>query len=547
MFKKILFILVGVLFLIPISSSAQDTERILSFAEKITVNTDSTVQVNEEIKYFFPTAKHGIYRNIPYRYLDKTKNKYFKTDINNIQITDEKDQPYQFSTTKENNNLQLKIGNPDKTISGEHTYKISYKVSGVLNYFSDHDELYWNVTGNDWTVDIGKVTAEITLPANIDPGKIQATCYTGTTGNVESNCSQNISGNQISFQSNQGPLTIVTGWNKGIVTPIERQYEIQWRHESIWFLLLPLFVLIFLMIQYFRVGRDPFGRGTIAPEFAPPENLRPAEMGTLIDENASNKDITATIIDFAVRRFLKIKEKDKKYTLIKIKNQDANFKDYEKEIFDKLFSEGDEINVSNLYENFSKLSEVKNKLYEDLVSRKYFSVSPNKIRSTYLLVGFLIMILAGIFSWLSVILIVALIISGGIVIIFSHFMPKKTKEGVIAKEKSLGFKEFLYRAERYKVQWEEKEGIFEKYLPYAMIFGIAEMWAKNFKDIYKNPPDWYEGGNFTTFNTIIFVSSLNSFSTTASHSFSPPAASGSSGFGGGSSGGGFGGGGGGSW
>ncbi|KKQ18221.1 MAG: hypothetical protein US31_C0007G0027 [Berkelbacteria bacterium GW2011_GWA1_36_9] len=544
--KKILFILIGILLFIPITVSAQETERILSFSEKITVNADSTINVSEEIRYFFPSEKHGIYRDIPYRYLDKERKKYFQTDISDIKVTNETGNPYQFTSTEKNNNLRLQVGDPNKTISGEHIYKISYKVSGVLNYFSDHDELYWNVTGDSWTVPIDKITAEITLPQNVLTEKIQATCYTGETGSTSSNCNQDISKNQITFQSSQSPLTIVVGWNKGAVTPIERRYEAQWRHESFWFLLLPLFVLIFLIIQYFRLGRDPFGRGTIAPEFEPPENLKPAEMSSLINEKVSNKDMSATIIDFAVRGLIKIKEKDKKYTLIKLKEFETTAKDYEKEIFIKLFSENKEVEVDSLYKNFTDLKKVKNKLYQDLISRKYFSVSPDKIRSHYLLVGFLIMFLGFAFFWLSVILVFALAMSGFIVIIFARFMPRKTKEAVIVKEKSLGFKEFLFRAERYRVKWQEKEGIFEKYLPYAMIFGIAEIWAKNFKDIYKNPPDWYEG-NFTTFNAVIFANSLNSFSTTATQSFSPPAASGSSGFGGGSSGGGFGGGGGGSW
>lgn len=126
-------------------------------------------------------------------------------------------------------------------------------------------------------------------------------------------------------------------------------------------------------------------------------------------------------------------------------------------------------------------------------------------------------------------------------------MPKKTKEGVILKEKSLGLKEFLYRADRYKLKWQEKEEIFEKFLPYAMVFGVVDQWAKNFKNIYTDSPDWYVG-NINTFSAIYIASEMSHFSSSASSSYSPPASSGSSGFGGGgSSGGGFGGGGGGSW
>lgn len=548
MIKKIIFIFFLVILLAPSVSLAQNEEQIQSFEAEIKVNSDSTILVKEKIHYFFASPKHGISRHIPQRYLDKEKNKYFSTQIENIQVIDADNHPWSYSQSQDQNYLVLKIGDADKTVEGAQTYIISYQITGVLNYFSDHDELYWNVTGNDWEVPIGQVIAKVTLPENA--ANLKATCYTGAAGSLSQNCEAQTAKNIATYTTPTGPLTIVAGWDKGVVTTIERIYEISLRHESPWFYLLTLFTFIFLLFLYFKNGRDPAGRGTIAPEFEPPDNLKPAQMGTLVDEKADNLDISATIIDLAVRGYLKIRHQDKKYTLIKTKEADGNLSDFEKDIFSAIFSGKKEVDLDEIYKDFSDLGKIKDDLYQNLIDKKYFLKNPAKVRNYYFIFGFIVIFISGFFFWFSWNLVAAIVLSGIMILIFAFFMPKKTREGVIAKEKSLGFKEFLYRAERYRVRWQEKEEVFEKYLPYAMIFGIAEIWAKNFSSIYKNPPDWYEG-NFTTFSAVVFAHEISSFSQTANSSFSPPATSASSGMsgfgGGGSSGGGFGGGGGGSW
>ncbi|KKQ74675.1 MAG: hypothetical protein US94_C0001G0076 [Berkelbacteria bacterium GW2011_GWB1_38_5] len=563
MIKKILLLFGLFLMFVPSQSTAQESEQILKFNSKIIINRDSSINVTETINYYFDSPKHGIIRNIPYRYYDSSKNQYFITPTQIDKIIDSQGKVIEYSQEDDGSYLKLKIGDPNLTVTKEKTYIITYKVAGIINYFSDHDELYWNATGNDWDVPINNVTIDVFLPEVIDYSKLQTACFTGESGGKESKCEKSVNTGKVGLSTVKGPLTIVIGFNKGIVTEITRQYEEPstfekvWgavHHESGWYLLLPILVFILLLFRYLRTGRDPEGRGTIVPEFEPPEKLLPGEMGTLIDEQADRSDISATIIDLAVKGYLKIKEgSDKKYTLIKIKDAGKDFADYENTIFDGIFSGKKEVDLSDIHETFAdKISKTSDQLYQHLVQKKYFIKNPDKVRSHSCWFGFAVMFFAPFLLFIfSFILAFAGFVSGILIMIFARSTPKKTREGVIVKEKSLGFKEFLYRAERYRLKWQEKENIFEKYLPYAMVFGIAEKWAENFKDIYKKPPDWYEGGNWTTFNTVVFASSLNSFSSSASVSYSPPstsASSGSSGFGGGgSSGGGFGGGGGGSW
>jgi uncharacterized membrane protein len=185
-------------------------------------------------------------------------------------------------------------------------------------------------------------------------------------------------------------------------------------------------------------------------------------------------------------------------------------------------------------------------------------MNPDRVRATYLIIGFVIasLGLTGIFIafWLGF-MAFSVLISGLILIIFSRFMPRRSQHGAETLEEILGFKLFLSVTEEERLKFHNAPAknpeMFEKFLPYAMIFGVEKEWAKQFEDMYKTPPSWYEG-DFTTFSALYLVTNLSSLSSAATSTItSRPgggAGGGMSGFGGGGfSGGGFGGGGGGSW
>jgi uncharacterized membrane protein len=149
----------------------------------------------------------------------------------------------------------------------------------------------------------------------------------------------------------------------------------------------------------------------------------------------------------------------------------------------------------------------------------------------------------------------AIFISGIIMFIFSMFMAQKTVKGTKTLEKILGFKEFLQVTEKERLKFHNPPKmvpeVFEKFLPYAMVLGVENKWADNFKNIYNQEPSWYEGYSNHTFSAVLLANSLHNFSSSSQSVFvSQPhssASGGGSGFSGGGSGGGFGGGGGGSW
>ena len=318
----------------------------------------------------------------------------------------------------------------------------------------------------------------------------------------------------------------------------------------------PLLILFLLLRKWFKIGRDPKGRGTIIPQYKPYKKLTPGLTGTLIDAKADLRDITSTIIDLAVRGYIKIIQTDKKkFTLKKLKNSDSNLLDYEKELFKGIFGSSKEKDLDDLKHKFYKhIPTIRTDMYELMVSLKFFNKDPEKIRKKYRTWGILLTAF-GFFGIWAYGLGLPLFAWGILFFIFAPLMPGRTKNGVEGKEWSDGYEMYLHHAERYRLKKMTPEH-FEASLPYAMVFKVEKEWAKNFEKIYKQAPSWFEPypGAMGTWSSIYFVSMLSSSfnpaltSTLASRpggSYSGGgASSGMSGFsGGGFSGGGFGGGG----
>jgi uncharacterized membrane protein len=224
---------------------------------------------------------------------------------------------------------------------------------------------------------------------------------------------------------------------------------------------------------------------------------------------------------------------------------------------------GQKVLLSHLKEThafYRSMGSIKRHLYDESVARGYFPASPESVRNAYIAAG--VIGAAGGYMGLPVLAVLIgadpfMLTASGIatallVAFFGPLMPRRTAKGVEAFEHAKGFKEYLSKAEKYRLEWQEKEGIFERFLPHAMVFGVVDRWSNAFKDKQLPPPSWYQGSAFSSgaFNAVAFGSMLRSMdSSVASAMASRPQSSGSgSGFGGGgSSGGGFGGGGGGSW
>lgn len=572
-------------------------EEVLDFDQTININKDSSLDIRETIAYDFgDLEKHGIYREIPYRYEARGGN--FKLRIDDVSVQDGAGNDLDFETSKEGNDLRIKIGDADKTISGQQTYVIGYRVRRAINFFADHDELYWNVVGDKWQADIAQSKATLVLPEIVKEEQLKMDCFSGAYGETGSCVSKRFvyenagEVKQAVFIDDVLPMgrgfTVVLSLPKGLIT------------EPSWFtslldividniiLGLPLLVAIALFYLWQRFGRDQAGQGTIVAQFDAPAGLSPMAVGTLVDERADNKDFSANLISLAVKGYLRIVRmpasswfKKDDYALVFLSGSGTTElpltrsetallkalgkKEYAEKDKDRLAeiaklaelgTVSAAVCLSDLKQKFYKdLTKLKSDIYDELTENGYFRANPQSIRGTFGLVGavvaFLSLFLAGPFGILAF---GAVGLSGLMIFVAGFFMAARTRDGSLAREHILGLKDYLSVAEADRLKFHnapaKEPRVFEKLLPFAMVLGVEKEWAKQFDGISQAEPDWYRGHSGNAFSALAFSNSLDSFSTaSAAAAASTPsrASGGGSGFSGGGSGGGFGGGGGGSW
>ncbi|MDO8269042.1 MAG: DUF2207 domain-containing protein [Candidatus Levybacteria bacterium] len=526
-------------------------ERVEKFASEIRINTDGTIDVKETIVYFFENERHGIFRNIPFTKHDGTTR--YDLAYKFQSITDERGKKYKYEKSKEGEQWVLKIGDPDKTISGTHTYILAYTVRGALGYFEDHDELYWNVTGNGWNVPIKNASVVFTLPKKIDENMVKITCYTGPAGSTKTNCTGTTDGISSTFKTtlflnSHDGLTVVTGFPKGTTAVLLPEKYIpffeRWYGKItllgiiligvFWYLILP----VYLIFRWFQKGRDPFVGIAPTATFDSPKIgkrlLTPAETGALLDETVDRRDLFATIVDLARRGHLKISEpKDKEFHLVKTspKKHDPLLP-FETTLYNGIFTSSDEVTLKDV-KFYTTATAVESEVYSLLVEHSYFPKNPRTTRNIYYGIGAVAMTT---FNF----------VLAFVCFVFGRIMPRKTLLGAQMAQQSQGLKNFLTSQERQLNFQGNKQMLFEKLLPFAVAFGVEKAWAKRFEGMDLKNPEWYEGSSTSHFNAAVFASHLSNSYSSFSASSTPPSSS-SSGFSGGSSGGGGGGGGGGSW
>lgn len=557
--KKILctILLFCSILLIPKNVLAQ---QINDFHASYWIQKDGYVKVQETIVYDFGYAsKHGIYRKIPL-FKKNQQGKKMLIEISVYSVTNSVGTPYTFSTSTENDYYQIKIGDKDIFVSGENTYVITYTVKGAITYFSDHDEFYWNVTGNEWEDPISSAGFDVYFPEKLADNQIRKACYTGLSGSTESICTikydgEKVQGNTMLNLPTSSGLTIVVGFPIDMVSHIEpKEYVSFW--DTIlgkvvtmllivlgffWYLVLP----IIIPLRWYLFGRDPDVGREVTAWYDPPKTkegrfLTPSETGTLIDENVQMRDIFAGIIDLARRGYFKIVEKKPRdFSFVKEREyqNDDSLEPFEQKLLRGLFKGNDVVRLKDR-DLSEEIQDVESMLYEQVVKEGYFLKNPKTTRTIYIVLG-------------SIALVTGNFLLAVILFTFGHHMPRKTILGAKEANVARGMKNFLSSQSRQLEFQAKNQMFFEKLLPFAVAFGVEKIWADRFKDITLTSPDWYQGYTAgRTFNTYYLLQGMNhSFSSFRTSATPTRSSSGfSSGFGGGGfSGGGGGGGGGGSW
>ena len=542
--------------------------------DTISIQQDGSAVVQERIALAFDGEWQGIHRFIPVEYPGARGTNY-TLFIKITAVTDGSGRKLKYESSTANGFRDLKILIPD-AVDATRTVEIDYIVRNGLRFFEDHDEFYWNVTGNDWPVPIDHASAQVSFPSSA-AGSLRAQAFTGAYGSAERNATAEVRGSEVSFETSnplpmRGGMTIDAFIPKGILTEPGAFTRLWWFVGSNPIVFLPPWTLAVMFTLWWYKGRDPDPGLSVAPMYEPPAGMTPAEAGTLLEDKVHPRDITSTLVDLAVRGFVKIEEVDEKglvfhhkdyiFHLLKPMAQWGDLAPYESVMLTNVFTESEVTRLSSLKNRFyTAIPAIRQDIMSRLRKKGMYLLDPESANG-YSLFGVVVSVLPFLmlqFLWNkevfgSIVLVIGCVfISAVLWWLFASEMTAKTVQGGRTRIAVLGFQEFMNRVDADRLKRMPPD-TFEKYLPYAMALGVEHQWAQAFAGIVKDPPTWYAStGGSMGFNPILFSSSMHSMATDMHQVFvSAPRASstgsgwsGGGGFsGGGFSGGGFGGGGG---
>ncbi len=522
-------------------------ERILSFASDITVHRDGWITVQETITVRIEgkNIKRGIYRDFPVRYTTPAGHRYHVEFT--IEDVRRDGKPEAYHIEPRGNNERVYIGQRDTLLNpGDYTYELAYRTYRQLGFFDDHDELYWNVTGDRWEFPIDRAEARVTLPNSVAPEHIGTEAYVGRSGERGPDFAAQVDVFGVAefaatreLRQGEG-LTIVVTWPKGHVqepsTAEKWSYFARDNRNVLLGVIGIAVLLLYFYIVWSRVGRDP-DSGVVVPLFEPPLGLSPAAMRYILKMGFDNKAYSAAVINLAVKGYLSISDEDDEYVLTRNRDMDlSRLSPGERRLAAKLFQGRNtavlkRANHKSIRSSIKALKKLLRKEYHRVYFRtngKYlipgiliaaatilasgygsvhdiaglffmiiwltgwtFTIYTLATQGQYLMaaifsmfeIGALVMLATEIASvWITVLLIVLLAIN----IVFFYLIKAPTRSGRKLMDTIEGFKLYLSTAERERLNTlnppEQTPALFEKYLPYALALGVDQQWSEQFAD-----------------------------------------------------------------
>lgn len=566
--------------------------RITDYNVQATVDDHGTTSVHLALSFDFGNDPgHGPYLTFPLRQEIANDPDHWRMLTMTVgEVSSPSGADASVQTTTQDGNLLIRVGSEGRTFTGVQTYQVDYTIRGLIapaQAQSGLDEFNWNPVGTGWEVPIDSATVALTGPATI----LRAACYSGDYFDLP--CDAAVEGDSATYAvtqiGNGSGMQVVAGFPSGTFVGaepvLERRYGIgnmfpvtPWTAGVAGVLSALGLALVFRRTR--RSARDEVylgltpgvvpapgqettigyqdGEVPVAVQFTPPKGARPGELGTLTDATADNRDITATVIDLAVRGHLSIAQTGKRDWTFTRNNGGDQLVAYESQLLNRLFSAGGQVTTDDLKEPeyAGLMSEAKGALHRRVTTDlKWFTANPATVRGLAFGAGIVLVaagvgvgFLFGLFGWGLVG--VAGVVTGLAVIALNNRFGSRTASGSAVLAQTRGFELYLRTAEADQIRFEEGIDVFSRYLPYAIMFGVAERWTKVFSELadqgrYTFSTPWYYGYGYG-FAYHNFASSLDSLSgaMTSSLQSATAATSGGSGF---SGGGGFGGGGGGGW
>lgn len=535
----------------------------------------SVLQVREKLVAQFPEydQNHGIERAIPMTYDGHSVN------LRIASVTKPGGAPWNYTIYNTYNNLVLRIGDANTYVRGEQTYIIDYTVRDVTKAFENGDELYWDTNGTEWSQPFYTNTTRIHIAQELTPYLSgQSICFSGAAGSTSQNCTidtQNVSGETVITTTATTPLqpgenvSVVVGFQPGTFAAYKSPPLTIWQIVlffvviPIGYILLPILLLVWAIRQWRRHGRDKVRRSTVVPQYLPPKGVSTIRSDIMLHTRMTPKAIAATIVDLAVRHYLKIYQVDKTDYELELVKAPTELTADDRTVVNLLFGTeqviGSRIALKDKTKLYTQVDDIGKAAYTAAIADGLMIDTRAEQKRMQWVGGSAVVL--GIFT-----LNIGLLCMGIVTLVFASNMPARSQSGVELHTYLDGTKMYMQVAEAdrlralqapdtaTKIDISDKSQLvklYERLLPLAMLYGIEKQWARQFASLYtaESGPDWF-AGNSNTFNAVVFAGALASFGSNVTlNTFSAPTNSSGSGFssGGGFSGGGGGGGGGGGW
>jgi uncharacterized protein (TIGR04222 family) len=485
------------------SAQAQDW-RIDNVDVLLDVQKNGDVVVDEAFTFTFEGSFHYVTRNIPTDNMD---------GISDIEVRDatgallpKGDSAGTFNTFKEGNQQYIQV-NFDLTDTSA-TWTFHYRAEAVIMFWDEGDELRWYVLDAETPVTVGAAKATVKLPGSVLSQDMTENIQVGY--DVQTNVYSPAPSTMVYEASSIPPYTnfwIVTGFPKGVV-------KFAWTARRVAaFLvpkvgfLLPIGFFLGMFLLWRRRGRDDPAVVFAKYVSEPPSDLSPGLVGALIDEKVDTKEVIATIVDLARRGYLEITDTEKQglfgkaLTIFTRRKPLDDLQGFERKVAGALFdgNHPEQVTTADLKNHFyTHVQPIVDQVYTDVSKAGLFFKNPKKVRARWVGYGFLvalilgvltaIMALAGVPGWGWFVL--GSIVSVIIVWVFAPHMPQRTPKGAQEQKKWEAFRNYLHDLTRFQEMESAKEN-FEKYLPYAIAFGVEKQWVRRFENLTVSSPEWY--------------------------------------------------------
>jgi hypothetical protein len=496
-----------------------------SYDVDVTVEDGGALAVVERLTLDFSGGpfRHG-YRDIPLGRVEA---------IRDVQVS-EPGRPYQpgaerqytFQTSRHGDALRVDWWFPP-TANATREFEISYRAEGALRVYPDGDQVYWQAIGADHGYPVRQARVLVHLPADVSANQLKLAAYPER----QRVASRQVDPRTAAFETTdlrpQTGLVVRVQFPHGLVTAQPPRWQAAADREdflaqtvrpaaNFLFLVLGLLILAAglasLALLWRTRGRDPDlapGAPTVS---TPPSDLPAPLAGTLLDQHADVQDVVATLVDLGNRGVLRMTQIEeptpvgpaRDYELERLDADESRLRPHERLLLLTLFGEGNRVRLSQARGTFAAaIPGIQAALHQEVVDEGLFVQNPDKVRARYRQLGILLAVAGAagaifVGGWLAPytdlgwLPFAGLLLLGAALLWLAPHMPRRTRAGALAAQRWAAFRRYLTGLATGRDTGQRDE--FERYLPYAVAFGLDRAWMQQFAAAGAPAPSWYQGG-----------------------------------------------------